>query len=265
MGVKRKTYRLKNGRVIDIEEYHDGNYGAPGKNRTKKEKPTKEQMQKVNAMNKARRTRQKLLQYFDESDIFATLTYNVKERPDSMKAAVNDFGKVIRKVRNEFKKRGKELFWIRNIERGTKGAWHIHLVINEVGDTASILQKVWTHGGIWVEKIKHSKYYDEDFTKLANYVTKDEFSREEKGDGSEAKPKIKEASYNTSRNMPLPEPKVDKLVRWKEEPKPKKGYYIASVYEGVNPVTNYKYRRYTMIKLEVPEKKRKTKTRGSYV
>ena len=50
--------------------------------------------------------------------------------------------------------------------------------------------------------------------------------------------------------MPLPEPKVDKLVRWKSEPKPKKGYYISQIHEGINPVTGYKYRRYTMIRLK---------------
>lgn len=54
-------------------------------------------------------------------------------------------------------------------------------------------------------------------------MTKDEHTTEEKKDGKPGKPRLSEASYNTSRNMPLPEPKVDKLRRWKEEPKPKKG------------------------------------------
>ena len=48
--------------------------------------------------------------------------------------------------------------------------------------------------------------------------------------------------------MPLPEPKKDKRVRWKPEPKPKKGYYMAHIHEGINPVTGFKYRRYTMIR-----------------
>lgn len=43
MGTKRKTYRFRQGDIIDVEEYHDGNYGAPGKNRTKKKKLTEEQ------------------------------------------------------------------------------------------------------------------------------------------------------------------------------------------------------------------------------
>ena len=54
MATKRKTTRLRGGEVLAVEEYHDGRYGAPGMPRQKKRKPTKEDMQKVNAMNKAR-------------------------------------------------------------------------------------------------------------------------------------------------------------------------------------------------------------------
>ena len=49
--------------------------------------------------------------------------------------------------------------------------------------------------------------------------------------------------------MPLPEPSVDKLKRWQKELKPKKGYYIAKIHEGINPKTGFKYRRYTMFRL----------------
>ena len=247
--VKRKRYRFRQGDIIDIEEFHDGRYGGPGTGREKRAKPTEEQMRVVNAQNKAKRCRQRMLGYFKEGDIFATWTYEVRNRPPDMQAALKDFQKAMRYVRREFKKRGYEVFWIRNIERGTKGAWHIHLVINEIGDTASIITKAWTKGGTWSIEIKNSKYYDEDFTKLANYMTKDEHTTEEKKDGKPGKPRLSEASYNTSRNMPLPEPKVDELRRWKKEPKPKKGYYIAKIHEGINPVTRYKYRRYTMIRL----------------
>lgn len=250
MATKRKTYTLRNGTVIDVEEFHDGNYGAPGRQRKKKAKPTAEQMQKVNAINKARRCRQRMLEYIKPGDIWATWTYEVKNRPPDMKAALRDFQKAIGYVRREYRKRGYEVFWFRNIEQGTKGAWHIHLVINEIGDTASILQKAWGKGGTWFTEIRKSKFYDEDFTKLSNYMTKDEHTAEVKKDGTPGKPRLKAANYNTSRNMPLPEPKKDRLLRWKREPKPKKGYYIARVHEGINPVTGYKYRRYTMIRLK---------------
>lgn len=254
--IKRKKYMLRKGDIIDVEEFHDGKYGCPGGKRVKRAKPTEEQMKKVNAMNKTKRCRQRLLEYFNPGDCFATWTYQPRCRPPDMKAALKDFQNAIRKVRKEYKKRGYELFWIRNIERGTKGAWHIHLVINEIGDTASIVKNAWTKGGTYISEIRfNDKVYDEDFTKLASYITKSENTEELKKDGTRAKSRIKEASYNTSKNMPLPEPKVDKLVRWKESPKPKKGYYIARIHEGINPVTGFRYRRYTMIRL--PERVRR--------
>ena len=38
---KRKQHRFKGGKIIDVEEYHDGRYGAPGCKREKKKNPTK--------------------------------------------------------------------------------------------------------------------------------------------------------------------------------------------------------------------------------
>ena len=188
--------------------------------------------------------------YFHPGDLFATWTYEEKNRPPDMQSSLKDFQKAMRKVREEYRKRGYEVFWIRNIERGTKGAWHIHLVINEIGDTASIITKAWTKGGTWSVEIKNSKYYDEDLTKLANYMTKDEYTTEKKKDGTRSRPRLKETSYGSSRNMPLPKPKIQKLHHWKKDPKPKTGYYIAKIHEGINPVTGYNYRRYTMIRLD---------------
>lgn len=262
MATKRKEYRFRNGKIVEIEENHDGNYGAPGMIRIKKKKPTEEQMRLANANNKARRCRHKLLEYFSEGDCFATWTYSLLNRPPDMQAALKDFQKAIRTVRIEYRKRGKELFWIRNIERGTKGAWHIHLVVNEIGDTASILQKAWKKGGTYAVEIKNEpKLYDEDFSKLAAYMTKDEHTREEKKDGTLSKPRLRESNYNTSRNMPLKEPHVDKLVRWKNEVKPRKGYYIVAIHEGINPATGFKYRRYTMVRFPEPKRKVKLKRR----
>lgn len=249
MAIKRKEYRFRKGDILDIEEYHDGKYGDPGGKRLKRRKATPEDMIRVNKWNKEKRCRRRLLCYFSPGDLLLTWTYRVEERPPDMESALKDFQAALRKVRREYKKRGKSLFWIRNIERGTKGAWHIHLVVNEIGDSASIVEKAWTKGGTWLTEIKKSKFYDEDFTSLASYITKDEHSVETKADGTPGKPRLREASYNTSKNMPLPEPHVDKLVRWKKEVKPKKGYYIARIWEGINPKTGYKYRRVTQIRL----------------
>lgn len=247
--IKRKTYKFKKGNVLEVEEFHDGRYGAPGKKREKKKERTKEEIEKINQHNKTKRCRHKLLQYFDKDDLFLTLTYKETERPEDMKGAVKDFQKAMREIRRAYKKQSKELYWIRNIEQGTRGAWHVHLVVNRVDNAEQIIREAWKHGGIYVEKLNSSKYYSEDFAQLAAYLTKSEKTKEKKRDGTESKPRLKDASYSTSRNMPIEEPKPKYLFRWQTEVKPKKGYYIAAMHEGVNPVTGYLYRRYTMIRL----------------
>ena len=154
MATKRKTTRLRGGRVLAVEEYHDGRYGAPGMPRQKKRKPTKEDMQRVNAMNKARRCQYRLIQYFASGDYFATITYKVSERPPDMETAMKHWDKLIRTIRKEYRKRGAPLFWIRNIERGTKGAWHIHLVITKIPETAQIIEDAWPYGGVYITQLK---------------------------------------------------------------------------------------------------------------
>ena len=52
-------------------------------------------MRAVNAMNKARRCRHRLLEYFKPGDIWATWTYGVQNRPPDMAAALKDFQKLI--------------------------------------------------------------------------------------------------------------------------------------------------------------------------
>ncbi len=249
MATRRKTHRLRKGDILDVMEYPDGRYGAPGETRKKKEKPTKEQMIQINLWNKARTCRLKMLEYIKPGDYFGTWTYKKDKRPPDMESAKKHLEKAMRYVRKAYKKAGYDNpFFFRNIQKGTKGAWHIHFVINKIPGAAEIVKSAWEHGGTYIVEIKDSEYYDEDFTKLSNYMTKNENTQEYKEDGTPAKSRIKESSYNTSRNMQLPKPDVDKLLRWKKEVKPKKGYYIANIYEGINPL-GCRYRRYTMIRL----------------
>ena len=249
MGAKRETRSLRGGDVVDVRENFEGNYGAPGMPRMKKKKPTKEQMIQVNLKNKASLCRLKMLSYLNYGDYFGTWTYKKSERPPDMKTAKKHFAETMRKIRPFYDKAKYECFWFKNIEQGTKGAWHIHFVIKNIEGAAEVIRKEWTHGGTYIVEIRQSELFDEDFTKLANYITKTENTIEYKKDGTIAKTRLQTASYSTSRNMPLPEPKKDKLVRWKKEVKPKKGYYIINLYEGTNPFTGKPYRHYTMIKI----------------
>lgn len=249
MGTKRKVWNLQKKDILYVEENHDGRYGAPGEKRKKKKKLTPEDIQRVNAWNKTKKARLLLMAYFSPGDLWATYTYKPENRPPDMATAQKQFRQAMDKLKKIYRKRGRKLLWIRNIERGTKGAWHIHFIANDIGDTASLIERAWPYGGVYITQIKKSKCPEEDFKRLAAYLTKDEKTKEEKKDGTPAKPRLRETSYSHSRNMPLPEPKPEKLKRWPKEIKPKKGYYISESYEGINPVTGYKYRHYTMIRL----------------
>lgn len=237
MAYKKKTWEFR--RAIEVMEYHTARYGAPGQKREKKKKPTKEDMEKVNQYTKERKARHRLRKYFYKNDYFSCLTYRVDARPTDMKEAKKDWSAALGIIRREYKKRGEPLFWMRNIEVGTKGAWHIHLVINRIPDTDVILKKAWTKGKV----VNQLLYEQGEYKELAAYITK----------SPRTDNRLKDADYQPSRNMPLPEPKEKIYLHWKTWNKIKipEGYYLDpdSVHEGENPKTGYPYRTYTLLKL----------------
>lgn len=239
MAYKKKTYQFKN--AIEVEEYHTGKYGAPGQKRQKKKQPTPEQVAKINQRNKEKNCRRKLRAHFEVNDYFTDLTYAKDLRPPDMETAKADFQRFMRYVRKEYARRGAVVKWIRNIEVGTKNAWHIHLIINRIDDTDIILRQAWKHGRVVNELL----YEKGEFRDLAAYVTKTPITD----------PRLKESNYSTSRNLPIPEPKEKTYHRWKtwsEEPRIPKGYYLDrdTMHEGTNPITGYKCRSYTLIRVK---------------
>lgn len=237
MAYRKNTYEFKN--AIEVEEYHSARYGAPGMERQKKRKATPEQMEKINQYNKEKKARRKLRTHFDVNDYFSDLTYAREARPPDMQQAKEDFKAFVGKVRREYQKRGAVLKWMRNIEVGTKGAWHIHIVLNRIPDTDLILKKAWPHGKV-VNQLLHEKG---EFAALAKYITKTPATE----------PRIREASYSASRNLPLkpPERKIYRYwTTWRDIRIPE-GFYLdpESYHEGENPVTRYPYRIYTLLRV----------------
>lgn len=234
----KHTYRSPN--AIEVEEFHTGKYGAPGQPRQKKQKATPEQIERINQYNREKLARRKLRLHFEVNDYFACLTYRRENRPPDMKTALKHFQQFMRKVREAYRKRGFDVKWIRNIEVGTKNGWHIHLIINRIPDTDIILAASWLHGQV-VNKLLYEKG---EFAQLAAYITKT----------PKTDPKLKEASYSTSKNLPVPPPEKKIVYGWKLTDKIRvpKGYYLdkQSLREGVNPVTGYGYRSYTLLKLQ---------------
>lgn len=241
MSYTKNIYRYLN--ATEFEEYHSGKYGAPGQERGKKKKPTPEQMERVNQWNREKLCRRKMRRWFRKKDMFATLTYAVKNRPPDMVTAKEHFKKFTDQVRKEYKKRGYVLRWIRNIEVGTRNAWHIHILLNRIPDTDLIIADAWPFGTVDMAPC-HKKG---EFRELAAYMTKT----------PKTEPRLKESSYSTSRNLPLLSPVTKVITRWDTWDKIRipKGFYLDpdSYYEGINPVTGFPFRGYTLFRLDEKE------------
>lgn len=250
MSTKRKSYIYKD--VIEREEYHDGKYGAPGKEREKRKKATPDQVERINQYNKTKTARRRMLEYFRADDWLITLTYRKERRPCNMEECKKHFKKMVRKLRRVYRKRGYELYWIRNIENTVRNNWHIHLIINQLPDINLFLlfKEIWIYGTIKPKLL----YENGGFWELAEYITKDENTKKEyvsEGILDHGEKGITEASYSTSRNMPLKEPDIKILKRWPKKLKIEEGWVLDKdhSYEGINPVTGYKYRHYRLIRI----------------
>lgn len=252
---KRKKYKREQRsfyftNLIEVERIYSGS-GGKGKKREKKKKPTEEQIKKQNQLNREKKSRRILLANFEENDLWVLLTY-LKGFRTNIKAAKKDFGRFIRMLRREWRKRGHELKWVVRTEIGKKGAAHHHLLVNRIPDGDIIIKDCWRKiEGAGFPSYKHA-YEEGGFESLAYYITKppDEDGEEEKT----------ERNYSRSRNLIIPEPEITRALKreMQNPPEPLPGYYIdeSSVVMGTNPVTGCEYQYFTMYRLERKPAKR---------
>ena len=133
---------------------------------------------------------------------------------------------------------------------GKRGGPHIHMLVNrfatEKTATDLIFSQIWTKGHVNFKTTYDAGGYKD----LAEYITKPLEEWEEEC--------IKR--YSRSRNLNSRDPKEETVTRRSLvdpkgcmiPPKAPKGYYVdpESVRMGINSVTGYAYRHYTLIKLD---------------
>lgn len=240
MGYYKTT--VEAGATIEVTKSYTKRVGAYIRDR--KEKPTPEEMEKVNRANAERTLRLKINANFGPDDPFVTLTYRKDERPDPERAMV-EIRKLIGGLRKGYKKMGTDLKWVCVTEYGNR-AIHHHLLVNHVAgaDVSKMVRALWKFGR------PDFKYLDDtgQYKDLAAYLIK-ETAKSCGEDGGARKQR-----YSCSRNLVMPVPKTEiirKAKAWLAEPKPKKGYYIDkdTIYNGVDPFTGMAYQRYTMVRL----------------
>ena len=194
----------------------------PGKRipRLPREKPTSEAQLKVNARMKLWDCIRYMNHNFGPGDLYITFDYEKKNRPPTGIVLKGHGRKLKQALRKLYKKLGLELKYIYVVERGTKGALHHHIVINQ-GAAIRELRELWSYGRIHIDPLDDTGNY----AKLANYFIKYSLKTRQSGEEGE---KLMSRWFDHSDNLIMPETEREPLWRGKvtEEPRPKKGYYV---------------------------------------
>lgn len=231
------------GRTTEISRYYSIRNGIPEGMRRRKLLPTPERIKKANMRKAADRLRQLMNANFNDNDFWSlTLTYREGEEPESIRQVRDDASDFVKRLRKCARLFGTEARFIYVIGAG-KHRRHIHITVNALPDMA-VLTGCWIHGHVSMTKL----YSDGQYRDLADYYIKNAQDTKEQEEALGEKPG---KMYTPSRN--LEQPKVTKRVisakTFREEPRPKKGFYIekGSVYQGFTE-SGFPLLRYTLIK-----------------
>lgn len=154
------------GKCKEVKKYYSRRH-KPKEKRIKREEPTRETQENVNIRKQTEQLRWKLNCNFQEGDMFVTFSYKKEERPDTYKDLVKQKDKLIRDLKREYKKHGKELKYVYVLETGDKGARHIHMVLESIEPRS--IKRCWNRGRINIRLLDGTGQYG----KLAAYLVKE--------------------------------------------------------------------------------------------
>lgn len=231
------------GKTKEVCKKFSARYGKKI-SRDKNKNPTPEDVKKVNLRAAITKLRRLINTNFGYQDIHLVLTYRKEIRP-SPEEARKDLEKFLRKLRVYFKKQDRELKYIAVTEY-KRTAIHHHLIINSM-DTRD-LTEIWDKGRPCIKYLDDTGQYG----KLAEYLIKETSKTFDSDDA------VTKKRWCASKN--LTQPKIIKRIikrnKWREEPKPTKGYFIEkdSIITGIHEITGFEYQFYSMIKIDYDSK-----------
>lgn len=182
------------------ECYHDWSRPEPGdrRKRRKRTKPTPELQRKNNIRRAQQRLTMDLNENFGPDCWYITFNYAIEMRPKDKAELVSHMTKMLRKLRNIYKRNGKVLKYVWVPEVGPRGGSHIHIVLSEIN--LNLIRDVWPYGGLYIEPLRK----DRNYRKLAEYfIDYSEVTRKSFG-GKQA------GRYNPSKNLVHVEPQERK-------------------------------------------------------
>ncbi len=245
----QKTYRA--GKTIEIQKLALRKH--PRGARKKKHGPTPEAMAAYNKKLAERELTRLIDENFGMGDLSIALTYRKAERPTADQAK-RDREKILRKLRDYFRRQGNELRYVAVTAYGERGAIHHHMVIS--GIDYRDLQAIWPHGRVIATPLDDTGNY----WRIAHYYI--DQLRTSPVTGEE----IKGKRWSCSKNLRRPPPKteVKEARTWRDEPRPLNGYYIDqdSVENGICPLTGEPYQFYRMVWIALPTRRKERARRN---
>lgn len=230
------------GKTVEIEKYYTVRFHSKGETRARKENPSSEAVKKNNLRKAVKTLRRLMNANFEDGDYLVRLDF-FKDKPSGSIQMQELISKSLRKMKNEYKKRGAELKYIYVKEVGPKGSRHIHMMINKCDP--DVLRKCWTHGGIHIDPLTSGGQY----SKIAEYFLK----YAERTERTEER--LIGKRWYASRNLKKPVVKKKAILacRFREKMHVPKGWYLEkeSIRSGISEVTGFEYLSYTLIKAEV--------------
>lgn len=224
------------GRWKEVEKVFSGRYGKRIKP-AEKQKPTPEKMAEVNERNAEKKLRRKTARNFEAGDYHIVLTY--PGEPPGKEEAADALEKLLRNLRNWYRRQGQELKYIKVTEYKNKRIHH-HVIINNVEGCLQKTRSLWK-GGIYPSVM----YEEGGFEGLAHYLIKETRLTMREMDAPSR------LRYSCSRNLAEPEKttEVIEAEKWVETPVPPQGYWIPkdSVVNGISEKTGRKYQYYTLM------------------
>lgn len=228
------------GDIVEVSKYysyHIGNKQIRGEYKA----PTSDQQKKSNIRQAKKKLRRILNNNFkDSEDCLLTLTFKKEYRPRDSEELKKYATKFFRNLKGRYRKKGLELKYVYCLEVGPKGAVHIHAVVS--GVETKLFNECWRWGWIDIKPLNS----DGQYKGIADYFLK----YSEKTEKTEAK--IGKLWYG-SRNLikPVVKKKVLRSGKWRENPRPPKGFKILDINNGVSELTGLNYQTYTMIRLRI--------------
>lgn len=229
------------GKTVEVKKHFSARYGKQCK-RSENREPTTEEQMEINRKQAEDHLRWLINANFGLGDWHLEMGYRRGySRPPH--EARQDLEKFLRAYRKYHRENGIPIRYITVTEYENKRIHH-HLVLGPV--PMAVLYQMWPYGRPHITPLDGSGNY----AQLAAYLIK-ETSRTFSKPGAATR---KRWTQSKGLKKPIVKYKIIQAKKWKEDPKPKKGYYIPkdSIVSGVDEFTGMPYQRYIMISTSHP-------------